>query len=562
VARAQRVQPVALVVFDLLRDGKRDLVDRPFTERRAMLEKLGLGASGSLRLGRSVRGDGRALMAEAHARGWEGLVAKVLASPYRAGKRSAEWRKLKIAHRQELVVGGYTEPKGGRSGFGALVLGVWEGAGRQRRLRPAGSVGTGFSDRDLRDLGAKLRKLEVAACPFSSKPETMGKPHWVRPELVVEVSFAEWTSARILRHPVFLGVRDDKDPRDVVREDARASRAAPGRSRGRATPGRNFDTAAFGYPDVVAALAVLERGKGEGVVELPDGKLKVTNLRKVFFPALGLTKGDLLRHYARVARIINPALADRPLVLQRHPDGVGGTAFYQQRPLSAVPGAVRAERVVEREGKAEVRLIGGGASTLLYTIQLGAISFDPWFVRADAPDVAVDVAIDLDPMPDVPFSQVLDVARWLRDELVRLGVPAFPKTSGATGIHIFIPMPPGTPLEAGLLLCRLVCTPVAAAHHEACTLERSIPKRGARVYLDCYQNIRGKALASVYSVRANEFAGVSTPLLWSEVDAGVDPHDFTMTTIEARLGEVGDLWAALRASPGVDLAAVLARAKA
>ena len=201
--------------------------------------------------------------------------------------------------------------------------------------------------------------------------------------------------------------------------------------------------------------------------------------------------------------------------------------------------------------------MGGSLKTLLYMTQLAAISQDPWFSRVQTPGIADHVAIDLDPMPDAPFSRVLDVARWVRDELATLGAAAYPKTSGADGLHIFIPLPAGTPYEAGLIYCQIVATMVAAKHPKVATVERAVRARGAdMVYVDYLQNIEGKTLACAYSARASAYAGASTPLTWDEIDSGVDRTDFTIRTLPARLAEAGDLWSGLRQSKGVKLRAV------
>jgi bifunctional non-homologous end joining protein LigD len=210
------------------------------------------------------------------------------------------------------------------------------------------------------------------------------------------------------------------------------------------------------------------------------------------------------------------------------------------------------------------RPIGGDLKTLLYMAQLAAISQDPWFSRVQTPHFADHCAIDLDPMPDVKLEAVLDVARWVRDELELLGVTGYLKTSGARGLHIYLPMMPGTPLEAGLLFCRLIASVVAGRHPDAATVERALKRRApASVYLDCMQNAFGKTLACAYSARASAFAGVSTPLEWAELEAGpVDPRDFTIRTLPGRLREVGDFWSRLRKAKGIDLPATLERARA
>jgi len=303
---------------------------------------------------------------------------------------------------------------------------------------------------------------------------------------------------------------------------------------------------------LLADLTAIEASKRDGVLTLPDGStLTVSNLHKIFWPTQQLTKGDLFRYYVRVAPYVLPAIADRPLVMKRYPNGVAGKWFYQHR-IEDVPAGVRTEVVSVAEQRPQI--VGGTLISLLYTTQLAAISQDPWFSRVRHPQFADYVALDLDPSDGVPFSKVLDVARWIRDELDALGASGFPKTSGASGLHVYVPLRPSTPYDAGLLFCQIVATVVAQKHPRVATIERSVRARGSRVYIDFMQNVLGKTLASAYSARASDYAGVSAPLTWSEVDAGIDREDFTIQTMPARVAQVGDVWAALRASKGVDLA--------
>ena len=304
-------------------------------------------------------------------------------------------------------------------------------------------------------------------------------------------------------------------------------------------------------------IDALEDTGGRGTLELPAGhQLEVSNLGKVFWPTLKLTKGDLFRHYIRVAPFILPALSDRPLVMKRYPNGVAAKPFYQHRAPDTPPPAVRVEPATTAT-KTRPHLIGGSLTTLLYTVQLASISQDPWFSRVQAEDIVDHVAIDLDPPDDLPFRRLLDLARWVREELDGLKAPGFAKTSGAGGLHIYVPMPPDTPYAAGLLFCQIVATMVARKHPRVATVERSLKARGRRVYVDYLQNVRGKTLASAYSARANDFAGVSTPVTWEEIDNGVKPQDFTIRTVAGRLEAAGDLWAPLRRSKGADLRAVM-----
>jgi bifunctional non-homologous end joining protein LigD len=582
--------PTALIAFDVLREGRTDFLDRPLTERRKALERIfGRARSPTLRISESVRGDGRALYKRALERGWEGLIAKHADSRYKAGKRTPDWRKLKIVHEQEFVIGGWTEPRQTRSYFGALLLGVYE----TERLVYVGHTGTGFNEAELARLMKLLKPLETKDCPFPVRPKTNEPPHWVQPRLVAQIKFTEWTADGSLRHPVYLGLRDDKKPEEVVREPV--SRLHAGSTRlTKEEPGSGFRVQSSGVvgrnpaprtqnpartqspeprtknpgggtqnpapgtsnPALLAQLRDLETSRRDGTIDLPDGdRLSVSNLHKVFWPKQKLTKGDLLRYYVEAAPFILPAIDDRPLTMKRYPNGIEKEPFYQHRAPDHVPPNVRVEHV-PGEKTVPARFIGGGLKTLLYMTQLASISQDPWFSRVASPGAADHVALDLDPADGVTFARVLDVARWIHDELDHLGAMGVPKTSGADGLHIYIPLPAGTPYDAGQIFCQIIATVVAQKHPKVATVERSVRARGPRVYVDYLQNIQGKTLATAYSARASGYAGVSMPLTWSEVDEGVRREDFTIRTAPARLRQVGDLWKALRTSKGVDLSRV------
>src|SRR3989442_1047055 len=350
-----------------------------------------------------------------------------------------------------------------------------------------------------------LKPLETKDCPFRERPRTNEKPHWVRPKLVAQVKFTEWTADGKLRHPVYLGLRDDQKAEDVHREPT--SRLHAGRAwrasqtdRGVGPPPSHEASAvsgdaqerAAGTDDLLQQLRDIETSRRDGVLRLPDGdRLKVSSLHKVFWPKQKLTKGDLLRYYVQVAPFILPAVDNRPLVMKRFPNGITGQPFYQHRAPENVPPGVRVERV-RGDKTVPSRFIGGSLTTLLYMTQLAAISQDPWFSRVDTPEEADYVALDLDPMPGVGFARVLEVAGWIHDELDALGVFGAPKTSGADGLHIYIPLPPGTPYDAGLLFCQIVATVVANKHPKAATVERAVAARGKRGYVDYLQKIMGK----------------------------------------------------------------------
>jgi bifunctional non-homologous end joining protein LigD len=380
------------------------------------------------------------------------------------------------------------------------------------------------------------------------------------------VRFNEWTHDAVLRQPVFLGVRDDKAPRDVRREspprragrvvrtrEAVASTMAAPRARARlpwarrrVSPAENVTPA-----EVVAQLDAIEMDGGSGSLWLGAGRtLDVTSLGKPWFGRAGFTKGDVMRYYARVAPAILRAVADRPLVLRRFPNGIDAPAFYQQRAPDAAPEGVRVEQVPDGDGEPEPRLVGGDLLTLLYTVQLGAISVDPWHGRVADTELADYAIVDLDPGPRAPFPRVVQVARWVKETMDAIGVTGAVKTSGATGLHVVLPLEPDTYAESARTLAQLIATHVAVQHPKEATVERSVAKRppGA-VYVDFLQNIRGKTVAGVYAVRARPGATVSTPLAWDELDERLDPRDFDVSTVPERLERLGDLWAAAMRRP-------------
>jgi bifunctional non-homologous end joining protein LigD len=585
IERGEERQPAVLIVFDILRDGLKDLRRLPLVERRLKLQER-IQPRGKeetwLRLSEISLDDGREMLRRARDEGWEGLIVKEAHSPYHSGKRSPVWRKMKLLKQQEFVVGGWTAPRQTRSYFGSLLLGYYDDQGE---LRWAGSVGTGFDQKELDRVWKLLEPRKTDRSPFADNFKTAEKAAWLKPTLVVEVRFTEWTSDGLLRQPVYLGTREDKSARTVRREDERPKdapalpangrykknvrvRIEPGSvssekgTRLKKEPGSESEIRA-----IVARLRELEDTRKDGELALPNGDtLRVTNLSKVFWTALKVTKGDLLRYYAEVSPYLLPAVDDRPMVMKRFPNGVDKPAFYQQRHPETPPPGVR--RVVLPEDVEPIteegprdRVIGGSLTTLLYMGQLAAISQDPWFSRVSDPWHQDHCAIDLDPGEGAGLDKVLDVARWVKEEMDRLGVPGFPKTSGSRGLHIYIPLPPKTTYESGQLLCHLIATLVCDKHPKVATIERMVKRRPrGTVYVDYLQNILGKTLATAYSVRASDYAGVSTPLRWTEVARGVDPRDYTIRTALQRFNEMADLWKELRTSRPVNLTAVLARA--
>ena len=545
VERIEKTQPVALIAFDILRHGDEDVRGEFLTQRRVRLKQvLGKLPGNVIRVSEQVEKDGRAMRERATREGWEGLIVKEAQGPYQSGRRSPAWRKLKVVNEQEFVsAAGRNRDRAGRtsvrccSGFIGTVAG---------RLKYVGHTGTGFDSKELARVWKLLKARETKQSPFSERIKTqrarpLGDAGPRRADPVHRMDGGrEVFAIRFISGCATTRRRRKSCGRERGgAKGARGARGAEG-ARGGLVPA----VAALAKVEVVAQLRALEDARRDGSIELPDGsRLSITNPAKLFWPKLKLTKGDLLRYYATVAPLILPAVADRPLVMKRFPNGVGGMAFYQQRSrIENPPAGVRIETIADdidpiSEPDAR-RFVGGSLLTLLYMTQLAAISQDPWFSRAQSPLEADYVAIDLDPGEGTPFERVLEVARLVHDELASLKVPSVPKTSGSRGLHVYIPLAPGTSYESGMLFCQIVATVIASRHPKIATVERTVrARRKGTVYVDYLQNILGKTLATAYSARASEYAGVSTPLKWKEVFDGVDPHDFTILTAPARFAK-------------------------
>jgi len=543
IERLSSSTPAALILFDILVDGDEVLIKEPWSERRARLVKrVGKRVSKQLRITESVQGDGEKMLAKARRQGWEGIMAKRIDSLYEPGHRSHNWLKLKIEFREEFVVGGYTEPRNSREHIGALLLGYFD----HGRFIYVGHTGGGFTRQGLEDMYRRIKPLERKTSPFEEAPKTNEKAHWVKPEVVVEVKFSEWTADRRLRQPIFLGVRDDKDAKEVGLEATSVQKKS---ARGAAIAKRQgrLSVAARAKIDkgsLLEQLTAIEQKGGDGFLDFGGGKtLKISNLDKIFFPKEKYTKGDVMRYYTGLADFILPVIKDRPLVLKRFPNGIDGESFYQQKPSETTPPEVRVELIETEGGEKQRRVIGGDLLTLLYTIQLGAISIDPWHSRVQSLEYADYTIIDLDPGPRASFARVIQVARWGKEVIDGFGLNAAIKTSGSTGLHIYLPLPPRTPNEAATLVAQMIATKVANAHPREATIERFVKARGAAtVYVDYLQNIQGKTVAAAYSVRAKPGATVSTPLKWNELTDDLDPRAFHLGNAADRFAKVGDVW--------------------
>jgi bifunctional non-homologous end joining protein LigD len=611
---AERI-PVTYAVFDLLYLNGRDLSSLPLSERRRALEGLIL-PPGMIRSD-TVEQEGLTLFEAAKQHGLEGIIGKKAASPYRPGVRDADWQKVKIRKTLEAVVGGMTRGKGHRSGtFGALVLGQYDAL--SGAFVHIGQTGGGLSDGDLRDLRRRLEPLVTTECPFASPPATPQPAVWVRPEVVVEVEYGERTPDGLLRFPVFLRVRDDLAARDVrlpspadAAGDGGAEEQIPAPAADPRPAPETADTPSAGGrtdPTSVQVMAETrqpsqEEPAGRGRARPARGRaapppaVAFTNLDKIFFPELVLTKGDLIDYYRRIAPTVLPHLRDRPLSLRRFPNGIHGSDFFQKDVPDAPP-FVRAERIWSDQGDRDIRMvICNDEATLLWLAQLGCIEMHPWFSRVtpvpgrgrnrpgttfSGSEEAIDgstlnfadfVVFDIDPFlfpegqkptrrhgeldPDYSrkgFEAARQAALWLGDTLESLGLRGFVKTSGKTGLHVFVPIVRRFTYAQTHAFAKTVTAWLTQQHPEALTTAWAVPERMGKVFLDYNQNIRGKTLASIYSVRPVPEATVSMPVTWEELRAGFDPLLWTTRTVFDRIARVGDLWAdILDAAQGLEL---------
>ncbi|MGB7847492.1 MAG: DNA ligase D, partial [Candidatus Acidiferrum sp.] len=525
--------PVVYFAFDLLYCDGYDLRQAPLLARKQLLQRL-LHASERFRYSDHQMEHGKELFELANETGLEGIVAKRIDSPY-VSDRSAYWMKLKVRKTLDAVVAGWTESRTAALPFGSLLLGLYQ----SKKLRFIGHVGSGFDAKKLEELSGKFKELAVSTCPFDAVPETNEKPSWVSPELVARVKFSGWTQEHSLRHPVFVALREDARSADCQWEnEVSPGTATPTTVRVPQVVGRVLSTKAH-------IEAELFKGRSETVtIELDGKRLRLSNLNKVYFPESGYTKRDLLAYYYRVADYLMPFLRDRPLVLRRYPDGIRGQAFFQKDLREGIPEWFTTVPLESEERGKEIHYAtANDRASLLFLTSLGCIDHNPWSNRyADLghPDYFF---FDLDPSEGTEFSVVVTVAGALHQKLEELRLVSFLKTSGATGMHLYIPVEPVYTYEQLRTFAEIVARTVTAEHPNLVTNERSVARRPAgRVLIDVQQNAHGRPLAAPYSVRAFPRAPVSTPILPRELRRSLQPETLNIQTVFARLREKGDLW--------------------
>lgn len=489
---------LAYYVFDILyKDGK-DLCSMPLIERKKILQSLLNKYKFSIvRYSDHIFEKGEAFFKTAEKEKLEGVIGKRMNSTYQS-KRSRDWIKVKTSMRQEVVIGGFTEPQGSREKFGSLLVGVYN---KKKELIYAGQVGTGFDRFLLRELYQKMKPFIQDQCPFHTTPKK--KATWVKPKLLCEISFTEWTKENRMRHPVFQGLRSDKPARSVKKE-------------------------------------------------VPEENIMRTNLDKIYWPKEKITKGDLLAYYEKVAPLILPYLKDRPIMLHRFPDGIEGEDFYQKN-HEKVPPSIRTFPVKHEGGKVDHYLLIENLEGLLYAVNLGSIDLHPFMARCenlDKPDYCV---IDLDPH-DIPFEKVVELAQLLHKILEEAKIKHFCKTSGGKGLHILIPLHGKYTFEQSRQFAEVIGHILHDRMPESTSIDRSPKKRQNKIYIDCLQNRYGQTIVSPYSIRPRPGAKASTPLEWSEVKKGLTPDQFTIKTVLKRLKKKDPLLPVLTTSINLQFA--------
>jgi bifunctional non-homologous end joining protein LigD len=507
IAKMGQKNPVHLYVFDLLYLDGFDLRRVPLIERKRLLAKI-IQPFPLLRVSEYFENTGDDLLEAARQSGLEGLIAKSTTSVYES-RRSRNWLKVKLTFEQEFVIGGYTP--GERDYFGSLAVGYYDAG----KLRYAGNVGTGFNGRNLAELWSRLEPLKVTAMPFAKVDKIPRGTLWVKPELVAQIKFANWTEDKKLRAPVFIGLRTDKSSAEVSREEATE-------------------------PDV----ALLPADRKEVTTEIGGHSLKFTNLNKIYYPDDGYTKRDLLNYYDSVAPLLLPYLKDRPLSLKRYPNGIHEPFFFQKNTPETYPAWLRTETI------GDIRYVfAGDRASLLYLTNLGCIDQNPWMSRAGSLDCPDFILIDLDPQ-ECPFAKIVEAALLVKEKLDAIGLAGYPKTTGGDGMHIYIPIEPHYSYEQARTFAEVIARLLAAKRPDLFTTPRAVAAREKdKVYFDYLQIAASKTISAPYVPRAYPGAPISTPLAWDEVKPGLLPSQFNIMNGPERFARVGDLFEGVLKKP-------------
>jgi bifunctional non-homologous end joining protein LigD len=555
-------------VFDLLWYDGKDLRDLPLTDRQAILKEILPEDHDQIRISKSFAASGKEFFAAAQKMGLEGIIAKKANSTYLANSRSSDWLKVKVQQRQEVVIAGFTKNADTSKQFSALLLGVYEDG----ILQYVGKVGTGFSDKLQKEMIAQFKPLVTEKSPFEELPDInkpsrfrpnppKAKATWLKPELVCEVAFTEVTSDGVFRHPSFKGMRVDKKATAVTREIAVPTEEVVEKETEQKVPEKkSFHTDAVTPPKSKERKTLLNPKDETQVRQVCGHDLKFTHLSKVYWPEDNVTKRDMFNYYYQIADYILPYLKDRPMSLNRFPGGINSKGFYQKDVTGKAPEWAKTFAHTTDEGKHNQYLLGDDEATLLWMASLGCIEMNPWFSRAATPDSPDYCVIDLDPDKSTTFDQVIEAALEVKKVLDEIGVPAYCKTSGSTGIHIYIPLEAAYTYDQSQMFARMVVNYVNEQLPDFTSVERMIADRKGKMYLDFLQNRPGATIACPYSLRPKPGATVSMPLHWDEVKPGLKMRDFTIFNAADRLKETGDLFKGVLGK-GIDLANVLTKAK-
>jgi bifunctional non-homologous end joining protein LigD len=521
------IYPLVYYVFDILSLNGKDTTGLTLMERKDLLKKL-LKKNEVIKYSDHIEEKGEQFFELAKEKDMEGIMAKKADSQYHPGTRTREWLKIKHHKTQEAIIAGFTEPGGSRKYFGALILAQKEG----KELRYIGHTGSGFDFKGLKEMYARLKPLIQSTCPFKTPPKTNMPVTWVKPVLVCEMKYTEVTKDGHLRHPIFLRLREDKKAREVTTDSMEAVEKKPKKA------------------------SATEKTENE----LSFGKIKVplTNLKKIFWPKEGITKGDVIDYYQSVSNYILPYLKDRPQSLFRTPNGIDKPGFFHKDAGGEAPDWVESKKIFSESNNADIDyILCNNKATLAYLNNLGCIEVNPWHSTIKALDKPDYVIIDLDPAEKNTFEQVVETAQAVKHVLDKAGAKAFCKTSGATGLHIYIPMKKKYTYDQVKDFAHIICMMTNELLPDFSSLERNLKKRGNKmIYLDHLQNRKGQTIASVYSLRPKEGATVAMPLDWKEVKKGLDPKEFNIHTALKRIQKKGDIFKGVL-GPGVDIAKCL-----
>lgn len=496
-------------IFDILYFNGYDLRGLALLQRKKILKAI-LPPLENCVYSTHVSTTGTALFQAIQKEGGEGIIAKKKSSTYHTDTRTKDWLKVKTTREQEMVIGGYTDPQGQRSGLGALLCGYYKDA----TFVYAGKVGTGFSDDYLTALQKQLKKLEQPSCPFSIPPKIQNV-HWVTPKLVAQIKFSEWTESGNMRHPVFTALRSDKDPKTVVRETIQSK---------------------------IKKASKTKMEKKAKSSKVQSDKVTFTNLDKVFWPDEKISKGAVISYYEQIAPYLLPFLKDRPQSLRRNSDGISKPGFFQKNVAGLVPDWIKTRKLKSKSTDETIEyLLCQDKDSLLFLANWGCIELNPWSSRVGSINNPDYIIFDLDPN-EADMAKLVATALKVKELLDRLKVRAYLKTSGGKGLHIFIPVLPKYTYEQSRQFSHLISQMVHRELPDSTSLERSPDKRKGKIYLDFLQNGKGKTMASVYSLRPRAGAPVSTPLEWEELHPEMDLKSYNIHTIIDRIATKGDLW--------------------